>query len=292
MADLTQRVSSSAESVTESAGHALANAQAVGAASEELSASIQEIASQIGRASQVAQRAVDSGQKAQARIRSLSETAMQIGDVIQLIRAIAEQTNLLALNATIEAARAGEAGRGFSVVASEVKGLASQTARSTEDIARQVTAIQTATNEAVAVVAEAGQAIDEIAEVSASIAAAIEQQAAATSEIARNVTESSAAVQEVTERIANLSRDAAINLQRADGIRAGSASVAESIGVLRSSIVRTIRTATADTDRRMHARVPVDASCTLKLGGVRHSARLLDTARAGARIKAPANLSI
>ncbi|MFL5284340.1 MAG: methyl-accepting chemotaxis protein [Rhodopila sp.] len=99
---------------------------------------------------------MDSGQKAQARIRSLSDAAVQIGDVIQLIRTIAEQTNLLALNATIEAARAGEAGRGFGVVASEVKGLANQTARSTEDIARQVTSIQAATNEAVAVVAEAG----------------------------------------------------------------------------------------------------------------------------------------
>jgi aerotaxis receptor len=174
----------------------------------------------------------------------------------------------------------------------EVKGLAGQTARSTEDIARQVTAIQTATSEAVAVVAETGRAIDEIAEVSASIAAAIEQQAAATREIARNVTESSVAVQEVTERIADVSRDAATNLQCADGIRAGSASVAESIVALRSSIVRTIRTATADTERRTHARVPVNASCVLKLGSVRHSTRLLDITRAGGRVAPVSGLSI
>ncbi|WP_239508536.1 methyl-accepting chemotaxis protein, partial [Serratia marcescens] len=70
-------------------------------------------------------------------------------EVVQLIRAIAEQTNLLALNATIEAARAGEAGRGFAVVASEVKQLASQTARATEDIAGQVSAIQQATGRTV-----------------------------------------------------------------------------------------------------------------------------------------------
>ena len=62
-----------------------------------------------------------------------------------LIRDIAEQTNLLALNATIEAARAGEAGRGFAVVAAEVKALASQTAGATEDIAKQVGAIQHST---------------------------------------------------------------------------------------------------------------------------------------------------
>jgi hypothetical protein len=128
--------------------------------------------------------------------------------------------------------------------------------------------------------------------VSASIAAAIEQQAAATQEIARNVTESSAAVQEVTERIADVSRDAAVNLERADGIRAGSVRVAESIIALRSSIVRTIRTATADTDRRTHARVPVNAGCTLKLGGIRHGARLLDVSQTGARIEAPQELMI
>ena len=90
----------------------------------------------------VAQRAVENGEHAQQRIRSLSEGALRIGDVVQLIRTIAGQTNLLALNATIEAARAGEAGRGFNVVASEVKGLAGQTARSTEEISRQVSGIQ------------------------------------------------------------------------------------------------------------------------------------------------------
>jgi PAS domain S-box-containing protein len=292
MADLTQQVSSSAHSVSEAANQALANAQAVGAASEELSASINEIASQIGRAADVAQHAVESGHRAQVRINSLSEAAVRIGDVIQLIKAIAGQTNLLALNATIEAARAGEAGRGFNVVASEVKGLAGQTARSTEEISRQVTAIQTATNDAVAVVAEAGQAIDEIAHVSASIAAAIEQQAAATREIARNVTESSVAVQVVTERIADVSRNAATNLERADGIRIGSAAVAESIAALRSSIVRTIRTATADTDRRIHARVAIDEACVVKLGGVRHGVRLLDITVAGARIRPPTGLAV
>jgi len=94
-------------------------------------------------------------------------------------------------------------------------------------------------------------------------------------------------VQEVTERIADVSRDAAVNLERADDIRAGSARVAESITALRSRIVCTIRTATADTDRRTHTRVQVNAGCVVKLGSIPHSARLLDISQSGARIESP-----
>jgi len=281
---MTERVSGNAQSVSEAASHALANAQAVGAASEELSASIQEIAAQIGRATVVAQGAASSGARAQQQIQALSDGALRIGDVVQLIRSIAGQTNLLALNATIEAARAGEAGRGFNVVASEVKGLAGQTARSTEEISHQISAIQEATSGAVAVVGELGRSIEEIARVFTGIAAAIEQQAATTREIARNVTESSVAAQAVTERITEVSRDADISRERADGIRTGSAAVTVSIAALRGSLVRTIRTATADADRRMHARTAVDEVCTVVWRGGKYAGRMVDVSADGARL--------
>ena len=292
MAGSAERVSVNAQSVAAAAEQALANAQTVAAATEELAASIREISSQIAHSSAVTRRAVENGQRTQGTIQSLSEAVGRIDEVVKLITDIASQTNLLALNATIEAARAGEAGKGFAVVAQEVKNLANQTARSTEEITRQIAEIQGVTGTAVAAVAEIGETIGEIDQISSAIAAAMEEQAAATQEISRNVVETSSAAQEVSARIADVSRDADQTGAQAGGVRSGSDEVATSIDELRRVLVRVVRTSTADADRRRNPRYRVNEPCTVVVRGVDQSASIRDLSSGGAMLAGLSGLAI
>jgi methyl-accepting chemotaxis protein len=205
-ADVTQRRSGSVAAASEQAS---SNVQAVATAAQELESSVNEIGRQVHESSRIAAAAVEQAQATDARIGGLSQAASRIGDVVKLITAIAEQTNLLALNATIEAARAGEAGRGFAVVASEVKALASQTATATEEIDGQVTSMQAATRDSVAAIKAIGTTISRVAAIAQSIAAAVEEQGAATAEIARNVQDAARGTGEVAASITDVNHGAA-----------------------------------------------------------------------------------
>jgi len=184
---------------------ASASVGTVAAATEELASSVTEIGRQVTHSSGVADDAVVKAGQTTEMVASLAAAAEKIGDVLRLIGAIASQTNLLALNATIEAARAGEAGRGFAVVASEVKELASQTARATEEIAEQVTAIQSATGDCVMAIGGISDTIREISGIATTVAAAVEEQNSATREIARSVQQAAAGTSEVSLNVAGAS---------------------------------------------------------------------------------------
>ena len=176
----------------------------VGAAVEELSASIGEITQQAARSSSTAREGVDDVAQAAAQIKRLEQASQEIAQVVGLINEIAAQTSLLALNATIEAARAGDAGKGFAVVANEVKQLSNQTTAATEGIARQVAAIQSEAAQTAAAVQRIHGSIGAIADNAASIAAAVEQQRATTDEINRTVSNLSATMSDVSGRIVKI----------------------------------------------------------------------------------------
>ena len=208
MTGMAGQATQQATNVAAAAEQASANVQTVAAAAEELASSVTEISRQVAQSAKIANKAKDDARRTDSVVQALAEGAQKIGDVVGLINDIAGQTNLLALNATIEAARAGDAGKGFAVVASEVKSLATQTAKATEEIARQISQIQTATKEAVGSIQGIGATISEISEIAAAIAAAVEEQGSATQEIARNVQQAATGTQQVSANIVGVSQGA------------------------------------------------------------------------------------
>jgi methyl-accepting chemotaxis protein len=208
MSVTAEQTSSKSATVAAVSEEASTNVQTVAAATEQLSASINEISRQVAESTNIAGEAVAQADRTNAEVQALADAAQRIGDVVKLISGIAEQTNLLALNATIEAARAGEAGKGFAVVASEVKSLATQTAKATEEITAQVAAIQGATGASVQAIQAIGGTINRVNQIAAAIAAAVEEQGAATQEIARNVQQASNGTTQVSGHIASVSQAA------------------------------------------------------------------------------------
>ncbi|MHB0765777.1 methyl-accepting chemotaxis protein [Stutzerimonas sp. NM35] len=175
-------------------------------AEDQASAGAQVVSGTIESIRQLAQEVEGTSQT----IEALAEEASSIGDVMEVIRGIAEQTNLLALNAAIEAARAGEQGRGFAVVADEVRALAARTQESTKDIQVRIERLQGGVSRAVQAMhagsgkardsveraagvdqtlADTTEAVRRINDMAAQIATACEEQSSVTEEIARNISD-------------------------------------------------------------------------------------------------------
>jgi methyl-accepting chemotaxis protein len=206
MSDVADGVARQAQSVATAAAQTSASVQTVATASEQLTTSITRIGQQAANSAEVACRAVEEAARTDSRMNDLAEAAAKIGDVLRIITDIASRTNLLALNATIEAARAGQAGRGFAIVASEVKNLASQTAAATDDIAAQIGTVQQAVRESEASINKIIETIDQINTITTATATAVDQQGAATEEIVCNIQEAAKGTQRVSATIAAMTR--------------------------------------------------------------------------------------
>jgi len=279
------RTGNSAQSAATASARALSNAETVASAAEQLSTSIREISAQVAQSSAIVGRAVAAGAETRATIDALNEQVAKIGAVAEMISEIAARTNLLALNATIEAARAGDAGKGFAVVASEVKSLATQTARSTQEIARHISQVRDATGVSVAAVAGIERTIGEIDAIAGSIAAAVEEQGAATAEIARNVAETASAANDMTNHVTEVSTEAEQTGQHAASVREDASGLNAAVIELRHSVIRVVRTSTTEMDRRRDRRYQADLPCRLSIAGHSSSGRVADLSEHGAYVR-------
>ncbi|WP_064608152.1 methyl-accepting chemotaxis protein [Photobacterium sp. J15] len=219
MASATQEIAGNAENTAKTSEQAVAM-------TEEGNAQVGQSQSSIGNLAKEVNSAVEI-------IEDLNGHALKISTILATIRDIAEQTNLLALNAAIEAARAGEQGRGFAVVADEVRVLSQRTHTSTEEIQSMIETLQSTTKQAVSVMSDSHQLaetsvqdvdaagvsisnianeINVISDMATQIASAAEEQSSVTAEISRNTE----GVQEVANQLATEAQEAA---QQADGLK-------------------------------------------------------------------------
>lgn len=176
-----------AKSTAESLNGIAAHLQTVASGSEEMNAAIAEISASSAEASRTANEATEVSRNTQGTILRLQDSTQKVETVIGTVTSIASQTNLLALNATIEAARAGESGKDFAVVASEVKDLAAETAKATNQIVAMIDDVQEKTQQAVAAIEEIAGVILQVNDFQTTISAAVEEQNAVTQNIAQAI---------------------------------------------------------------------------------------------------------
>jgi methyl-accepting chemotaxis protein len=202
VASSTEQATTNINSISSAAEEMSSSTNSVATAIEEMSTSLNEVSRNCQKELKVAAEANTYTKNSKDVMDKLGAAAKSIGKVVDVINDIADQTNLLALNATIEAASAGDAGKGFAVVASEVKVLAKQTAQATQEIQKQVEAMQLNTLSAIQAIESVSNVIEEVNVISQTIVSAVEQQSATVNEISRNVSGVSAGAQEVSKNVA------------------------------------------------------------------------------------------
>ena len=227
-----QRISDAAGAADETSH----NVATVAGATEELSGSFGGIVEQIAKANSAIAHASHTADGAVEVINTLSSSAKEIESVIELIQEIADQTNLLALNATIEAARAGAAGRGFSVVASEVKTLATQTGRATHEIGVKITDVRNAVTHSVEAIRVLSNLMSDVGDLTSGMTATISQQSLSTSEISQSVQSAASATEHVAKNIRRTAATVSGTRRSASDLLSEAGRLSEQAQVLRSSV--------------------------------------------------------
>jgi methyl-accepting chemotaxis protein len=232
----SEKTSRRAEGIVEASQGASSSVANAAAATQQMSSAATEIGQQIDQTTRAVRSAVGKVRATNEEFVGLSNAAQKIGDVIKLIQEISGQTNLLALNATIEAARAGQAGRGFAIVASEVKSLALQTGKATEEVVAQILAVQASTQGAIAAIGSIEESIGEISAYSSAVAGSIEEQSSATLEISKNVANAAQDASKIVAVLGGLADAATATRTSAEIVLAASESAEGAVENLRREV--------------------------------------------------------
>ena len=251
---------------------------------EQMLLAISEVAQQTNRSNELTRGAAKRSNDSRHAVAELAKAADSIGEFVSVINEIAEQTNLLALNATIEAARAGEAGKGFAIVAAEVKNLATQTNKSTEEIANQVAAIQKRTTGAVDAIEGIIESIETLSQVSSTIASAMEEQRQTTENFNEIIYNSRQAVNGMTVQIREVSEMSRSSVAIAVDVADVSGTLVESSSQMREEIPRIIRDAMARTEKRKFVRHDTEQSIKITVNDVTYDVKMNNISQGGARL--------
>ena len=220
---LVDQVRGSASTTADRAGQVRDGAQAVSARVEEVSQAMTQMAAASGEistssteAGRLATDTLEDARRIDGRVRQLGAASDAIGGIIVVINGIANRTKLLALNASIEATKAGEAGRGFSVVAAEVRHLSQQTVEATGDIHRRIDAIQAEVATIMADIAHIAGAIERLEHLQGSVSAAVEEQSASTQQVTQNLADAAQASTGIAVAVAEVASAARATAQATD----------------------------------------------------------------------------
>ncbi|HYD29298.1 MAG TPA: methyl-accepting chemotaxis protein [Azospirillaceae bacterium] len=282
--EAARQVSTDSGQVSAATHQVNASSQTIAQASEGVAAAIARIAREVEQSTDSVSQAVTMSRQSRELANHLTSVSERIGAIVQLIERISKETRMLALNATIEAARAGEAGRGFSVVAQEVKNLADQTNRATADIRSEIGAMQDAIGQTVDAIGHVAEQVDSVTQRIDTIAEAVAEQESLTRDIARSASETAQGIRDVDNTITSVVQEADRSTVQSGDLYDNSHVLVGQVRGIKRRVTATLR-GTRFANRRREDRIATDIPVAIEFAGHRGTGLIENISAGGAQVR-------